>query len=83
MTASPTTQDTQAFDKTKIANETQSLRHTDKELYQNELEQVSWWYHQRRASIINYLSHHRNKDEALTECQGFKRENDETYDVKT
>ena len=63
MIASPTTKDAQAFDKTRIANETQSFSHTDKELYLNELEQVSWWYNHRRVFIIDYLSHHRNKDE--------------------
>ena len=61
MTAPPTTQDAQAFDKTRIANETQSFSHTDEPLDLNELEQVFCWY---------YHLHHRllivspNKDKA-------------------
>jgi len=79
MTASPTTQDAIAFDKTKIANETQSFSHTDETLDLNELEQVScWYYHLHRRLIISP-----NKDKTLTECHGFNHENDETYDVKT
>ena len=59
MTATPTTQDNQAFDKTQIANETQSLRHTDIKPYLNE--QVSW-YHQYRITIMRRLITSPNKD---------------------
>ena len=60
MTVSPTTPDAQAFDKTQIANETQSLRHTDETLDLNELEQVFCWYHHLHRRLIASPS----KDEA-------------------
>ncbi|MCH8291069.1 hypothetical protein IH992_08230 [Candidatus Poribacteria bacterium] len=63
MTASATTQDAQAFDKTRIANDTQSFSHTDIKPYLNELEQVSW-YHQYRITIMRRLIASPNKDEA-------------------
>ena len=63
MTAYPNSQDTQAFDKTRITNETQSFSHTDITPYLNELEQVSW-YHQYHITIMRRLIASPNKDEA-------------------